>query len=232
MSLPFKQAPNSGPSKEEPTHSFHVCFRTCASDRDIFEHNFMVANVMSGWPWDKQFSLAATARNMVVSSCPNSGSMLPSLSSTLVSPPGRNSWRRGLTGTFESQSFDHLFQMARVCFYPKPSGTPSYRSVEDLELLVQIRVLISYLSVNFWITHSTSSLEDWTVTSLPWTEVLIPRASSEYKHVLACQQPALPTAWSSSVSFGELDVDSALRLRMDVRSSHVNHQEHCLLLVA
>ena len=29
--------------------------------------------------------------------------------------------------------------MARVCFYPKPTGTQSHRSVEDLELLVKIR---------------------------------------------------------------------------------------------
>ena len=49
-----------------------------------------------------------------------------------------------------------------------------------------ICVLISYLFLNSWISHSASSLEALTVTSSPWTEALIPRASSEYKHVLAC----------------------------------------------
>ena len=118
-----------------------------------------------------------------------------------------------------------------------------------------ICVLISYLSLNFWISHSASSLEALTVTSSPWTEALIigtcslapaqanllqeapklafPVLSSVTGAVQALsQQPTLPTAWSSSVSFGKLDVDPAPRLRIEVRSSHVNHQEHCLLLVA
>ena len=116
-----------------------------------------------------------------------------------------------------------------------------------------ICVPISYFSWNFRISHSAFSLESLTVTSSHWTEVRIPRASSEYKHVLACflrkmissklalpvlssvtgavralpQQPTLPTAWSSSVSFRKLDVDSAPRLRMEARSSQVNHQKHC-----
>ena len=45
-----------------------------------------------------------------------------------------------------------------------------------------ICVLISYLSLNFRISHSASSLE---VTSSPCTEALIPHASLEYKHMLA-----------------------------------------------
>ena len=38
------------------------------------------------------------------------------------------------------------------------------------------------------ISHSAASLEALTVTSSPWTEALIPRASSEYKHVLCASQ--------------------------------------------
>ena len=76
------------------------------------------------------------------------GSVLSSLSSTLVSPlvatPGVGA---GLA-PFESQSSDHLFHKARVCFYPKPSGTPSHRSVEDLELLVEIRGFPDHLRLN------------------------------------------------------------------------------------
>ena len=91
----------------------------------------MVANVMSDRSCDKQFSLATTARNFVVFD--------PGL------PLGRYSRRTGWTGTFESQSVEHLFHMARVCFYPKLWGTPSRRSVEDLELLVKIRCFSDHL---------------------------------------------------------------------------------------
>ena len=38
--------------------------------------------------------------------------------------------------------------MARVCFYPTPSRTPSCRSVEDLELIVQIRGFSDRLRLN------------------------------------------------------------------------------------
>ena len=46
----------------------------------------MVPNVIPGRLWDKKFSLAATARNVVVSSGPRSGWVLPSLPSASVSP--------------------------------------------------------------------------------------------------------------------------------------------------
>ena len=72
------------PTKNRPT--LFEFLKSCASGRYIFEHSFVVANVMSGQSWDKKFSLAATARNMVVSSSTGSESMLPSLCSTLVSP--------------------------------------------------------------------------------------------------------------------------------------------------
>ena len=171
----------------------------------------------------------------MVSSCPNSGSTLHSLSSTLVSPLGCYSWRRGWTGTFESQSFITSFTWR---------GSASIQRPRELHRTVLLRiwsclsrsaaspiicVLISYLFLNSWISHSASSLEDLTVTSSPWTEGLIHRASAIQA---LSQQPTLPTAWSSSVSFRKLDVDSAPRLRIEVRSSHVNHQEHCPLLAA
>ena len=45
--------PTRGLSNEEPTPLSSWFFRSCASGRDIFEHSFMVANVMSGRSWDK-----------------------------------------------------------------------------------------------------------------------------------------------------------------------------------
>ena len=74
------------------------------------------------------------------------------------------------------------------------------------------------------------------MTSSPWTEALIqrffgvqanarvsPQSSKKPSKSHLSQQPT-PTAWSSSVSFRKLDVDFASRPRMELRSSHVNHQ--------
>ena len=157
--------------------------------------------------------------------------------------------------------------MTRVCFHPKPSGTPSCRSVEDLELLVQIRGFSDHLRLSL---VPFSELLDQPLSVYPGgldSDVITmdrsadSRASGQFRHVLACplrkptsskkppsshsvlssvtgavqalsQQRTLPTAWSSSVSIGKLNLDSAPRLRTEVRSSHGNHQEHCLLLVA
>ena len=74
------------------------------------------------------------------------------------------------------------------------------------------------------------------MTSSPWTEALIhcffgvqtnarvsPQSSKKPSNSHLSQQPT-PTAWSSSVSFRKLDVDFASRPRMELHSSHVNHQ--------
>ena len=70
-------------------------FKSCAPERGILEHSFLVANVMSGPSWDRWFSLAATAWKMVVSWCSNSGVD----AAVVVLDPG-------LSGIFESQSSD------------------------------------------------------------------------------------------------------------------------------
>ena len=87
---------------------------------------------MSGRSWDKKFSHAATARNMVVSSCPSLGSVLPSLSSTLVSSlattPGVG------TGLAASS--------------PRALITSFTWRKFDLELLVKIRSFSDHLRLN------------------------------------------------------------------------------------
>ena len=128
----------------------------------------------------------------MVSSCPNSGSVLSSLSDPGL-PLGRYSWRRGWTGAFESQGSDHLFHMARFCFHPKLSGTPSHRSVEDLELLVEIRGFSDHLRLDLVPLFELSdqplsvfprSLDSDIITM--YRSADSPRASSEYKRMLAC----------------------------------------------
>ena len=84
----------------------------------------------------------------MVSSRTNSGSVLSSLSSTVVSPLAATPCVGAGLAPSKSQGSDHLFQMARVCFSPKPSGTPSHRSVEDLELLVEVRGFSDHLRLN------------------------------------------------------------------------------------
>ena len=149
MSLPFKQTPNSWPSNEEPTH-----FSSCSSGlvrpaETSLSTDFIVANVNVG-PVLGQVVQPRRDRTE------HGGLLMPQLgvdAAIVVLDPGLSlgcySWRGGWTGTFKSQSFDHLLYMARVCFYPKPSGTPSYRSVEDLELLAKIHGFSDHLRLNF-----------------------------------------------------------------------------------
>ena len=160
---------------------------------------------------------------------PNSKSMLPSLSSALVIP-----WPPLLAYGLD----EHLpspkdlitsFKVARVCFHPKkPSETPSCRSVEDLELLVQARGFSDHLRLNLVLLFE---LVDQPPSVFPGSDVitvcrgadpppLCKPISSKKPPKLAfpdlrsvtgavqtvSQQPTLPTAWSSSVSFGNLDV--------------------------
>ena len=161
------------------------------------------------------------------------------------------------------------FHMARVCFYPKPSGTPSHRSVEDLELLVQIRRFTDHRRLNLvrFFVHFGSATQrlllggldsdviimDRSADSLAplrsiGTSSLAPCASQSPPRSLQARIPSFEQrhgcrtncfsaahtadAWSSSVPFGKLEVDSVFRLRIEIRSSHVNHQEDCPLLVA
>ena len=114
-------------SNNHPTRGFPMrnlttlfMFRSCPSGRGVLDRNFMVAKVLSFQSWDKYLSLAATARNVVVYSGPNSGSVLPSLPSDLVSSLDASPGVGSGTCTLDAQCSDHLFQVARVCFYPKP----------------------------------------------------------------------------------------------------------------
>ena len=147
-------------------------FRSCTSGRDIFEHSFMVANVMSGRSWDKQFSRAATARNMVVSSRTRGvgAGLAPSSPQALIT---FFTWRG--SASIQSPGELHRTVLLRI-----------WSCLSRFAASPIICVLISYLSLNFRISHSASSLEALTMTSSPWTEALIHRAASEYKHVLAC----------------------------------------------
>ena len=108
-------------------------------------------------------------------------------------PLGHYSWRGGWTGSFESQSFDHLLLHVR--------GSASIQSARELHRTVLLRIwsclsrsaaFSDHLRLNlvpfFELLDYPLSvfLEALTVTSSPWTEALIPRAFSEYKHVFAC----------------------------------------------
>ena len=121
-----------------------VFFASCASGRDISEHSFIVANFISGLCWRQWSSLAATARNLVVSAtqdrqCPRSPRPW--------SPPRLLLVASGLA--LELEYLDHLFHIAWIRFDPtESSGTPSYRSVEDLELLVQISCFFIHSCLN------------------------------------------------------------------------------------
>ena len=107
---------------------------------------------------------------------PQSGSVLSSLSSTLVSPlaatPGIGA------GLAPSSPKTLITSFTGAC-------PASIQSPRELHRTVLLRiwsclsrsaaspvncVLISYLSLNFWISHSASSLEALTVTSSPWTK--------------------------------------------------------------
>ena len=90
-----------------------------------------------------------------------------------------------------------------------------------------ICVLISYLSLNFWIRHSASSLEVLTGTSSPWTEALIHRASSEYKHVLACPQRKPISSKKPPSSHSQFEQRHGCR----TNSFSTNHTVDCLVLL-
>ena len=83
----------------------------------------------------------------MVSSRPNSGSVLSSLSSTLVSPlaatPGVGAGLAPSSPKALITSFTW-----RGLLLSKVLGTPSHRSVEDLELLVEIRSFSDHLRLN------------------------------------------------------------------------------------
>ena len=153
--------------------------------------------------------------NMVVSSCSNSGSVLSSLSSTRVSPLAATLGRRGWTGAFESKGSDHLFHMARVG-----------------EL---------HRTVLLWIW---SCLSRSAVTSSPWTEAMIFRLFGVHAHARLSPAHANLLQESSKLAFPVLSsVTDAVqtlsqqptrptRLRIEVCSLHVNHQERSPFLVA
>ena len=122
---------------------------------------------------------------MVISSGPNSGVD----AAFVVFDPGFSPLavtsvvEAGLAPS-ESQGIDHFFRMVRVFFDPKPSGTPPYRSVEGLKLLIQTCGVPDHLRLYLVLSRTFGSASQrlpWsplTVTSSPWTEALISRVSS------------------------------------------------------
>ena len=164
MSLPLKQTPNSWFSNKESAKSVRAfsslvrptetslstvsCWRTCcrasgdkqvSPRRDRTEHGDLLRP-----------QLGVDAAFVVFD---------PGFSI------GRYFCRGSRTCTFESQGIDHFFRMVRVFFDPKPSGTPPYRSVEGLKLLIQTCGVPDHLRLYLVLSRTFGSASQ----RLPWS---------------------------------------------------------------
>ena len=170
MTLLLKQTPNPWPSNKKPSHSLHVLQVLCVQPSHI-SPQLQVANVLSGWSWDKEFSLAdRTEHGRLLT--PQIGVGCLRCLRPLPAAPGGGAGLAPSSPKALITSFTWL-------------GSVSVQSPQELHRTVLLRIwsclsrsaasrssvsLIPYLSLNFRVSHSAFSLEALTVTSSQWTE--------------------------------------------------------------